>query len=64
MNNMEIISGWINDQLKKGKTDDELDGKAFYDGNDLYVMKKTRKKGIFDLKCRFGGVINLDELKE
>ncbi|WP_405169421.1 hypothetical protein [Paenibacillus sp. FSL H3-0286] len=63
LTNTEIISSWITEQLEVGKTDDELDGKVFYEDDNVYTIKKTRRKNMFDLKCAFGGAVNLNTLK-
>ncbi|QSF43417.1 hypothetical protein [Paenibacillus tianjinensis] len=62
MSNVDKISNWISKQITLGKTDDELNGKVFYDGNDSYVIKKTRKSGVFDMKCTFGGAVDLNTI--
>ncbi|WP_311078114.1 hypothetical protein [Paenibacillus polymyxa] len=63
-NNAELISDWITEQKNLGKTDEELNNKAFYEGSDIYIIKKSgKKKGMFDLKCTFGGAVSLNELR-
>ncbi|MGM1044754.1 MAG: hypothetical protein ACQEXX_01270 [Bacillota bacterium] len=61
--NSALISEWISRQLELGRTDDDLHNKAFYDGSDIYIITKSSRKGIFDLKCTFGGAVSLDELR-
>lgn len=62
LSNSEIISSWINEQIESGKTDDELNGKVFYEGDAIYTIKKAGRKNTFDLKCTFGGAVNLASL--
>ncbi|MCM3257097.1 hypothetical protein M3664_04780 [Paenibacillus lautus] len=62
--NAELISEWITEQINLGKSDDDLHNKVFYEGSDIYIINKTNKKGIFDLKCTFGGAVSLKELRE
>ncbi|MDY8021130.1 hypothetical protein [Paenibacillus polymyxa] len=61
--NAELISDWITEQKNLGKTDEELNNKTFYEGSDIYIIKKSGKKGMFDLKCTFGGAVSLDDLR-
>ncbi|GAV11470.1 hypothetical protein [Paenibacillus sp. NAIST15-1] len=63
MTNSEIINLWINEQIEAGKTDKDIDGTTFYDKSDVYTIKKTKRKHIFDLKCTLGGGIDLNSLK-
>ncbi|MFS0855271.1 hypothetical protein [Paenibacillus taichungensis] len=61
--NADLISDWITEQQNLGKTDEQLDNKAFYDGSDIYTIKKSRKKGVFDLRCTIGGAVSLETLR-
>jgi hypothetical protein len=60
MSNSDKINKWINDQLENGKTEDELNGKVFYDNNDTYTINKSGKK--FNLKVKFGNGVNLESI--
>ena len=61
--NAELISEWITEQKNLGKTDGELHNKVFYEGSDIYIINKTNKRGVFDLKCTFGGAVSLNEIR-
>ncbi|MET3209676.1 UNVERIFIED_CONTAM: hypothetical protein ABIC26_002623 [Paenibacillus sp. PvR008] len=61
--NSALISEWISKQLELGRTDEDLHNKAFYDGSDIYIIKKSDMKGVFNLKCTFGGAVSLNELR-
>ncbi|MFB5758906.1 hypothetical protein [Paenibacillus medicaginis] len=62
--NPQLISEWISEQIELGKTDDELNNRVFYDGSDVYTIKKSNRKGIFDLRCTIGGAISLKDLRD
>lgn len=57
MTDSDLIEKWIGEQLKAGKTRQELHGSVFTHGTSVYTLKVRGKKFHLEILC---GAVNLD----
>jgi 6,7-dimethyl-8-ribityllumazine synthase len=63
MTGSEMIEKWIEEMRNRGMKDEDMYGTMFVKGDAVYELKKSKRKGKFDLRCTIGKVINLDTYK-